>query len=221
MRVGSGGKAPFQSPPLPKQTSGQASEGQKGQIPYLSVFCPPQTKQRLLLAAREGWAGAAHPRSCVTTSAAAFKAWATLPLIHQTPTEGTIPGADFLPSTTSGPPQAPLIHHQPSLKEGWIFRGLEDSTNNRPLIVASSETPFVVSAVLFHSIKGSGAELRFQSPIFPSHCFSRRTQTCSAQCRSLFETAAGGAVTAWFSLLQFMSWLWQLCCNHRKYAKIL
>lgn len=92
---------------------------------HVSVFSLPQfpshMKQRLLLAAREGWAQAAHPHSCVTTSASASKAWATLPLIHQTPTEGTILGADFLPFTTSGHPESPLIHHQPSLQGGRFF----------------------------------------------------------------------------------------------------
>lgn len=122
-------------PPAPRRSDRTES------LPlHISVCVPPQfhpqTKQRLLLAAGR----AEHGQR---THAAASPPALLPPRLEQHCTDSpnthrdTIPGAGFLPSTTSGHPQSPLIHHQPA--GGWVFRGLEE------LVAASCETSSVVS----------------------------------------------------------------------------
>lgn len=187
--------------PMPehfKQASGQATWPQKirkDRLPASSPQFPPRhSRDCSSLPGR-----AEHPRSCVSTSAPALSSpstdspnthrgdysWSWLPSIHYIwPSQVTFNSSSAEPA------------------RGWIFQGLEEP----PLIAASCETSPLVSAVLFQATKGSGAELCLQPPVFPSHCFSRRPQTCSARCLSSLRQQQKELLLSWHGSPFCNSW---------------
>lgn len=129
MRVRSG-KRPISEPSLftiqaHKWTSHLASEDQKAQIPYLSTSASLTDKAEIAPHCQGGLGTGSPPTQLRHHQCSCLQGSAALPLIHQTPTEGTILGDYFLPSTTSGHPKSPLIHHQPSLQEVDFLRTQE------------------------------------------------------------------------------------------------
>lgn len=100
------------------------------------------------------------------------------------------------------PPRVTFNSSSAEPARGWIFQGLEEP----PLIAASCETSPLVSAVLFQGTKGSGAELCLQPPVFLSHCFSRRPQTCSARCLSSLRQQQKELLLSWHGSPFCNSW---------------